>query len=319
MKKSFFLTTALLLGGLSAYAQKTETVILKKDAEQAQTVIEIRDGSILVDGREVATYPKGNREVSKRIVIDGASDIPARDPYYAPPANTGNRALLGVGTQADERPGAVVSTVAPGSAAAAAGLKKEDRILSVDDTGIEDPLALSAAIAKHAPGDEVRIRYEREGKTKETKATLQAKEQPARAYGYESPYGGGMPNFTPFNPNAMPQLAPGDMAELQQLLDQFGMPGMQRPKLGITVAERTDGHGLSVTGVHDGSAAEKAGLKAGDVLTHWNGNVITNISTLQQQVLGAKSGKKIDIRFQRNGKNMTGQVTFAEPLKSAEL
>ena len=55
--------------------------------------------------------------------------------------------------------------VTSGSAADDAGLSKGDVITSIDDATIATPDALATAIAQHQPGDEVKVTYERDGKS----------------------------------------------------------------------------------------------------------------------------------------------------------
>lgn len=309
--KFAFLLTLLISCTTFAFAQKTETIVLKKEPHQGQTIIDIKDGNIIVDGKVVSNYPKTKNEVPKRIIIDAATDAPGAS-YWHGSETDNNRAVLGVQTLADEQPGALVTHVLKGSAAEKAGLQAGDRILAINETGIQNPAALVAAIGKLKAGDEIKVRYERDGNTASTDATLQA--APAVA-----PFGGQtMPNSMPFDPGQMPQISPQDLQELQQLFEQFQMP-QQGPALGVGIEEQADGKGVLITSVQAGSPAEKAGLRTGDVLTHWNGNVITNISTLQQQVQGAKTDKKIEVRYQRGGKQIVTSVQFTAPAKKAQL
>jgi len=75
-------------------------------------------------------------------------------------------ALLGVSTQPEQDGnGVTVVDVTNGSAADDAGLSKGDVITSIDDTTIATPDALATAIAQHQPGDEVKVTYERGGKS----------------------------------------------------------------------------------------------------------------------------------------------------------
>jgi len=53
--------------------------------------------------------------------------------------------------------GAVVGGVVPGTGAAEAGLAAGDVITAVDGAAVSDPASLSAAVAAHAPGDEVTL------------------------------------------------------------------------------------------------------------------------------------------------------------------
>jgi putative serine protease PepD len=59
--------------------------------------------------------------------------------------------------------GAVVTSVSPGSPAAAAGLRADDLITAVDDVSVDGAAALAAAIQAHAPGNAVRVSIARDG------------------------------------------------------------------------------------------------------------------------------------------------------------
>ncbi|CAN5900634.1 hypothetical protein BH20ACT6_BH20ACT6_01670 [soil metagenome] len=63
---------------------------------------------------------------------------------------------------ADER-GAVVSVVTAGGPAQAAGLRRDDVIVGIDDESVSDGIELIVAIRARAPGDTVRLRYLRDG------------------------------------------------------------------------------------------------------------------------------------------------------------
>jgi len=62
--------------------------------------------------------------------------------------------------------------VAPGSGAAAAGLRAGDRIVAIDGEELADWTALTAAIARTNPGDSVEVVYVRDGQTARTTAVI---------------------------------------------------------------------------------------------------------------------------------------------------
>ncbi|MFO0758120.1 MAG: Do family serine endopeptidase [Byssovorax sp.] len=70
--------------------------------------------------------------------------------------------------------GALVSEVAPGSAAAIAGIKPGDVIVSVEGTPIAHAEELPRRVASHAPGSTIKLSLIRDGATREVKATLDA-------------------------------------------------------------------------------------------------------------------------------------------------
>ncbi len=69
--------------------------------------------------------------------------------------------------------GAYVESVNENSAAEEAGLHEGDVIIGIDDTTIRNPSALIETVARKRPGDEVLVRYYRDGRERETSATLQ--------------------------------------------------------------------------------------------------------------------------------------------------
>lgn len=92
----------------------------------------------------------------------------AREPTVAP-----RRVLLGV--ELEERPeGAVVSKVAAGGAAHAAGLKAGDRIVLFDGRWILNPRDLVEAVSLLPPGEAVPVKVRR-GKAEDAELTLRAR------------------------------------------------------------------------------------------------------------------------------------------------
>jgi len=94
------------------------------------------------------------------------------------------RGMLGVGIttlnsrQAQELglsdfKGAYVQDVVQGSAAYRAGLKQGDLITGIDQTAINNASELTETIGRRRPGEEVRVRYIRDGKAREATAKLQ--------------------------------------------------------------------------------------------------------------------------------------------------
>ncbi len=73
----------------------------------------------------------------------------------------------------DEFRGAYIHSIQSGGAADEAGLKQGDLITGVDDTEIRNPSDLLETIGSKRPGDEVTIKYQRNGRTRETTAVLQ--------------------------------------------------------------------------------------------------------------------------------------------------
>ena len=68
--------------------------------------------------------------------------------------------------------------------------------------------------------------------------------------------------------------------------------------------------GAYIAEVTDGGAAAEAGLKAGDVVTGFNGVPITDATDLTAQVRAAAAGSKAEVTYVRDGKTQTAEVTL---------
>jgi putative serine protease PepD len=87
---------------------------------------------------------------------------------------TVKHAYLGVSTSSDPTSpnGALVQSVVPGGPAAKAGIRKGDRITTIDGQTVVDPSTLSSAIALKKPGDKVAVQFDRNGLTQSLDVTL---------------------------------------------------------------------------------------------------------------------------------------------------
>ena len=105
------------------------------------------------------------------IPIDAAKSILERITGGAPATAV---AFLGVSTDDadDGSPGAVVMTIEDGSAAAQAGLRQGDRIISIDGVDVPGPAELRGVIQARKPGDTVKLVAVRDGKEQTFTVTL---------------------------------------------------------------------------------------------------------------------------------------------------
>lgn len=94
--------------------------------------------------------------------------------------------------------------------------------------------------------------------------------------------------------------------------DLFKHGNVQRALLGVTILDVTaqvakekgiaDINGVYIASVNDGSAAQKAGIKEGDVITSINGVQVNSSAELQEQVARYRPGDKIKVGYVRSGK-----------------
>jgi len=74
----------------------------------------------------------------------------------------------------------------------------------------------------------------------------------------------------------------------------------------------TESSGALVAGVSQGSAAERAGIKTGDIITSINGALMKDASELRNTIGMLRIGDKVEIGFLRDGKPHTVTALIAE-------
>jgi serine protease Do len=111
--------------------------------------------------------------------VASRSPPPARGRGRGPGPLPPNPDYLGVFLRTEG--GAVkVGRIFPQSAAAKAGLKVDDQLLSVQGSAVTDQASLLAVLGKMKPGDVVAIKLRRDGKEMELKATLEQRARRGR-------------------------------------------------------------------------------------------------------------------------------------------
>ena len=100
-----------------------------------------------------------------------------------------------------------------------------------------------------------------------------------------------------------------------------------RPYIGISMLDITDSYylwqagitlpkgvekGVAVLEVVSSSPAEKAGLKKGDIITKLEKEEISSVAELRYELYKHNPGDKITITYNRNGKELTSEVTLEE-------
>ena len=71
-------------------------------------------------------------------------------------------------------------------------------------------------------------------------------------------------------------------------------------------------NGVKFADVRSGSPAAAAGLKGGDILTHWNDRPVTNLYDFTYALRDSEVGDVITVRVLRDGQEVTAKVTLAE-------
>ncbi len=114
---------------------------------------------------------------------------------------------------------------------------------------------------------------------------------------------------------------PSNMAK--NVMDQLVQNGkVRRGMLGVNIQNINedlakglglkDSKGVLVSNVRSGSAADKAGLKRGDVITAINGETVEDANVLRNKVAGTLPGSEIKITFTRDGNQQEATAVLDE-------
>jgi len=85
---------------------------------------------------------------------------------------------------------------------------------------------------------------------------------------------------------------------------------VQHAYLGVTIGDSSSGTGAQVGAVKADSPASKAGLKAGDVITAIDGDLVANADDLTAKISAHKPDQKVTLSVTRSGKSLSIDVTL---------
>ena len=96
---------------------------------------------------------------------------------------------------------------------------------------------------------------------------------------------------------------------VKSIADQLIATGKAaHPLLGIDPSAATNG--VKVASVESGTGADKAGLKAGDVITAFDGTAITSVTKLRAVIAAHAPGDSVTVTYLRGGSSHTAKVTL---------
>jgi serine protease Do len=218
-----------------------------------------------------------------------------------------------------EERGALLGKIVPDSPAAKAGLKENDVVLEINGQRIEGTEQFRRMIHEIPAGRTANLTVWREGRSQNIKVTVGKHEA-----GNMKVFADGPKSFA-FRMPTMPAMP--DLSGLEHLRT-FSMISPGHPLLGID-AESLDGdfgnyfgapngEGVLVRGVFANSAAAKAGLKVGDVITSLNGERIRSASELREKLLTNREGKSFKLGVLRNKSELTLSVELPQQKEEEE-
>ena len=315
-----WMAVLMLFTGVTATAQTTEKESTDKTSKEKVT----KKLSIVVDGDKVTINGKdmkdmspeemeklGNLEMLKlspglnmMLPRHGGANFFKLDGVGADNFGGTPRALLGVMSEKHEK-GAKITSVTKESAAAKAGLQKDDIITKVNDDAISDSEDLYKTIRNYKPGDKITIHYLRDSQEKTTNATL------GKTMEMDFDFNMGENFNRNFNFD-MPKLRNRDGFN-------FDFDFARKPKMGMAIEDTEDSKGVKVTDVYDETPANKAGIKTNDVITSINGKAVNSVDEIKEVLSNLKDGDIVKAGISRAGKAQTIEIKLPKKLKTASL
>jgi serine protease Do len=206
---------------------------------------------------------------------------------------------------ADDTGGVVIETVGKNSPAERAGLKVGDVVTSFDGERVRSSRQFARLIAEASDGRQVDASVIRNGEKMSVKVTPQVSEALGRAMEPLRSLRQSLPDRFAFS-------VPGRSGS--NFLNRW--TARTRGRLGVVVENLTGQlgdyfgtqDGVLVTSVDAGTPASAAGLKAGDVITKINGQVVRDTGSLRTQLAGTTGS--VTITVMRDRKEQTVNVTI---------
>ncbi|HEX7879152.1 MAG TPA: PDZ domain-containing protein [Candidatus Eisenbacteria bacterium] len=235
--------------------------------------------------------------------------------------------------------GLIITNVHDDTPADDAGLRNNDVILRVNKLEVGDEDEFTDMIREFKPEAKVTVSIWRDGATRDVPVTLARRPRTAvyswgsdagpHAYSW---HGNGDMAAVPRAPRPpraprTPMAPRTPIAPITPLSPHsFGMfnpaGGIGRARLGIEIQDlneeigsyfgAADGEGVLVWRVHEDGPADKAGLKAGDVIVEIEGHDIDDVSELREEMADHDDGESVAVTWLRQGKSMSAGITLEE-------
>ncbi len=206
--------------------------------------------------------------------------------------------------------GAVVTEVEANGPAAKAGLKANDVITEYNGQRVEGTAQLRRMIRETPAGRTAQLTVWRDGRAQNLSVELGNFPDPMgkmvqKHVPKEFHFDFQMPEFggNVFTMPRTPMLGIGAEDLSGQLGSYFGAP---------------DGEGVLVTEVRSGTPAEKAGLKAGDVIIKVAGERVRTVSDLREKLREKREAKTVSLGVLRKGTEMSVNVELEQPKPPAD-
>src|SRR5438445_8871321 len=192
--------------------------------------------------------------------------------------------------------GVVLGKIVPDSPAAKAGLKENDVVTEINAQRVEGAAQFRRMIQEIPAGRSVQLSVWRDGRMQTISATLGKSQERRHAMKMVTPTPGTFAFRMPEIPDIPSMEWNGNM-----------LFGGGPPRLGIDAEDLSgqlgtffgapEGEGILVRDVNSGSPAEKAGVKAGDVIISLNGERIRTVGELREKLSVKRDDKDRTVKL----------------------
>lgn len=193
--------------------------------------------------------------------------------------------------EGSEQDGVYISGISHGSGAESAGLKAKDRIVSINGHRVEIMDDLEAQLKISRPGDAVDVVVLRGGREEGFQVILGERSEDRAKFEF------------------------GKRKYLVELKEPRARLGVQSQTLSLQLAEFFEvDHGVLLTDIAEGSAAQTAGLRAGDIILEVAGHTIADTSDIFAALDGRNPGETVEVTMQSRGRLEVLAVTLDEAM-----
>lgn len=322
MKRIFSSFLAIVFLGITGFSAKAQEknkikidVTVTKDGETKRIVKEI-DFSDAENLKELMEQVDGLEDINIS-VEDGTIEVIVKrngessSQHHSFPGNIyfGNHqahekiAFMGiVGATKDGK--AELTKIIEGGPAEKAGFKKGDIVTKFDGDKVGDYKDLVNKIHAKKIGDEVKVKVDRKGKNEKLNLVLGERENQNSL-------------FSTGEAIMKLNLAQKELGQKMKELEGL-KTNSNKGFLGVHYSMDTQ-DGILITKVVEGSAAEKAGLLANDLLLEINGTKLVNAKAFTEVMNGTEKEESIKLIFQREGSKMTKDIVLGQRISAFQI
>ena len=276
--------------------------LLKKIRSGQEVALRLVRGEETIDVVVVGSSDKGGAKLvsSKSTKAEAKPVKPAPEKKKDPPPEKKPEpaGFLGVGVGPVEG-GLEVEIVVPDSSAAAYGIKVGDVIKQVNGKNTTSIEELRAALGGALAGAGAKVLLRRNGADITLNLVLGARGQKVEA-----------PKSAPAAPKPAPKPKEKPPEKPEKKSEVKGT-------LGIHARQTAEGQ-VVITKVIPGAAAEKAGIKAGDLVLKLGNKEVASLKDLQDVLGPLHAGESINLKIRRGDEEKDVKVTLGEPLSTGD-